>query len=195
MPAQLKTKQFGIIQVLQSSPIQQTSNWSGTFFVVSYSKPALELHWSSKKYGYLELLYSLLACCHLVKRFQWRFGVSWIENKSYIWTHSLYNWYLEDKYRIENISDTHHMINEFPIFTSFSTNQNMSPLFWLKQTKTQYLVRDIKPPILFSPIFPLIFISFISWKRKQTFHWSETCFGPSLFPFWMAKTEKNSWNK
>ena len=41
MPAQLKTKQFGIIQVLQSSPIQQTSNWSGTFFVVSYSKPAL----------------------------------------------------------------------------------------------------------------------------------------------------------
>ena len=27
--------------VLQRSPIPQTSNWSGTFFVVSYSKPAL----------------------------------------------------------------------------------------------------------------------------------------------------------
>ena len=28
---------FGIIQVLQSSPILQTSNWSGTFFAVSYN--------------------------------------------------------------------------------------------------------------------------------------------------------------
>ena len=35
--------QFGIIQVLQRSPIPQTSNWSGTFFAVSYSKPALEI--------------------------------------------------------------------------------------------------------------------------------------------------------
>ena len=33
--------QFGIIQLLQSSPIVQTSNWSGTFFAISYSKPAL----------------------------------------------------------------------------------------------------------------------------------------------------------
>ena len=33
--------QFGIIQVLQRSPILQTSNWPGTFFAVSYSKPAL----------------------------------------------------------------------------------------------------------------------------------------------------------
>ena len=33
--------QFGIIQVLQISLILQTSNWSGTFFAVSYSKPAL----------------------------------------------------------------------------------------------------------------------------------------------------------
>ena len=33
--------QFGIIQVLQRSPIPQTSNWPGTFFAVSYSKPAL----------------------------------------------------------------------------------------------------------------------------------------------------------
>ena len=33
--------QFGIIQDLQRSPIPQTSNWSGTFFAVSYSKLAL----------------------------------------------------------------------------------------------------------------------------------------------------------
>ena len=33
---------FGIIQVLQRSPILQTSNWSGTFIAVSYSKPALK---------------------------------------------------------------------------------------------------------------------------------------------------------
>ena len=33
--------QFGIIQVLQRSPILQTLNWSGTFFAVSYNKPAL----------------------------------------------------------------------------------------------------------------------------------------------------------
>ena len=33
--------QFGIIKVLQRSPIPQISNWSGTFFAVSYSKPAL----------------------------------------------------------------------------------------------------------------------------------------------------------
>ena len=33
--------QFGIMQVLQRSPIAQTSNWSGTFFAFSYSKPAL----------------------------------------------------------------------------------------------------------------------------------------------------------
>ena len=37
----IQYNQFGIIQVLQRSPILQTSNWSGTFFVVSYSKPAL----------------------------------------------------------------------------------------------------------------------------------------------------------
>ena len=41
--------QFGIIQVLQRSPILQTSNWSGTFFAVSYSKPALALNRSSLK--------------------------------------------------------------------------------------------------------------------------------------------------
>ena len=33
--------QFGINQVLQRSPIPQISIWSGTFFAVSYSKPAL----------------------------------------------------------------------------------------------------------------------------------------------------------
>ena len=33
--------QFGIIQVLQRSPLLQTSNWPGTVFAVSYSKPAL----------------------------------------------------------------------------------------------------------------------------------------------------------
>ena len=33
--------QFYTIQNLQRSPISQTSNWSGTFFAVSYSKPAL----------------------------------------------------------------------------------------------------------------------------------------------------------
>ena len=34
--------QFAIIQVLQRSPIWQTSNCSGTFFAVSYSKLALD---------------------------------------------------------------------------------------------------------------------------------------------------------
>ena len=34
--------QFGIIQILHISPIPQTSNWSSTFFAVSYSKPALD---------------------------------------------------------------------------------------------------------------------------------------------------------
>ena len=34
--------QFYIIQNLQRSAIPQTSNWSGTFFAVSYSKAALE---------------------------------------------------------------------------------------------------------------------------------------------------------
>ena len=33
--------QFGIIQILQSSPIPQTSIWLGNFFAVSYSKQAL----------------------------------------------------------------------------------------------------------------------------------------------------------
>ena len=33
--------QFHTIQNLQRSPIPQTSNWSGTLFAVSYSKPAL----------------------------------------------------------------------------------------------------------------------------------------------------------
>ena len=33
--------QFGIIHILQRSLNPQTSNWSGTFFAVSYSKPAL----------------------------------------------------------------------------------------------------------------------------------------------------------
>ena len=36
--------QFYTIQNLQRSPIPQTSNWSGTFFAVSYSKPALADH-------------------------------------------------------------------------------------------------------------------------------------------------------
>ena len=33
--------QFFTVKNLQRSPIQQASNWPGTFFVVSYSKPAL----------------------------------------------------------------------------------------------------------------------------------------------------------
>ena len=33
--------QFHTVQNLQKFPILQTSNWSGTFFAVSYSKPAL----------------------------------------------------------------------------------------------------------------------------------------------------------
>ena len=33
--------QFYTMQNLQRYPIPQTSNWSGTFFAVSYSKPAL----------------------------------------------------------------------------------------------------------------------------------------------------------
>ena len=32
------------IHVLQSSPIPQTSNWSGTFFAVSYSNSALRTY-------------------------------------------------------------------------------------------------------------------------------------------------------
>ena len=36
--------QFEIIQVLQRSPIPQTSNWSGPFFAVSYSKPTLKAY-------------------------------------------------------------------------------------------------------------------------------------------------------
>ena len=75
------------------------------YFAVSYSKPALELSRLvfRTKFGFLELFYSLLACCHLVKRFQWSFGMSWIENKSYIWTHPLYNRYLKvkDKYNTQ----------------------------------------------------------------------------------------------
>ena len=35
--------QFYTIQNLQRSPIPQTSNWSGTFFAVSYNKPALAI--------------------------------------------------------------------------------------------------------------------------------------------------------
>ena len=35
--------QFHTVQNLQTSPIPQTSNWSGTFLAVSYSKLALEL--------------------------------------------------------------------------------------------------------------------------------------------------------
>ena len=47
--------QFGIIQVLQRSPIPQISYWSGTFFAASYSKPALKFglvlfHLRKKKY-------------------------------------------------------------------------------------------------------------------------------------------------
>jgi hypothetical protein len=42
-----RVNQFGIIQVLQSSHIPQTSNWSGTFFDVSYSKPALRAYCSN----------------------------------------------------------------------------------------------------------------------------------------------------
>ena len=33
--------QFHTSQNLQRSPIPQTSNWQGTFFAVSYSKPSL----------------------------------------------------------------------------------------------------------------------------------------------------------
>ena len=35
-------EQFGIIQNLQISPIPKTSNWSWTFFAVSYNKPTLK---------------------------------------------------------------------------------------------------------------------------------------------------------
>ena len=43
LDGQGNNSQFEIIQVLQRSTILQTSNWSGTFFAVSNSKPALEL--------------------------------------------------------------------------------------------------------------------------------------------------------
>ena len=39
--------QFGIIQNLQTLTIPQTSFMVGTFFAISYSKPALGLHWAS----------------------------------------------------------------------------------------------------------------------------------------------------
>ena len=38
--------QFHTIYNLPRSPIPQTSNWSGTIFAVSYSKPALVARWS-----------------------------------------------------------------------------------------------------------------------------------------------------
>ena len=46
--------QFGIIQNLQTSPILQASFLVGTFFAVSYSKPALVITWGRKwMYGAL----------------------------------------------------------------------------------------------------------------------------------------------
>ena len=42
-----------------------------------------------------------------------------------------------------------------------------------------YLVRDIKPSnnqFCFPHFFPRIFVSFSSWKRKETFYWSKTVF-------------------
>ena len=60
----------------------------------------------------------------------------------------------------------------------------------------------IKQPIFFSQFFPWIFLSFSSWKRKQTFYWSKTgfflSFGliKSMYVFFStAQTEKNSWKK
>ena len=50
---------FGIIQVLQTPPIPQTSNWSGTFFAVSYSKPALDFNRLVKE-NLMELPFFLL---------------------------------------------------------------------------------------------------------------------------------------
>ena len=45
--------QFGIIQVLQKSLIPQTNSWSGTFFAISYSKPALDLDILPKDWDFI----------------------------------------------------------------------------------------------------------------------------------------------
>ena len=49
--------QFGIIQVLQRSPILQTSNWSGTFFAVPFNKPALDRCLAYNEHTRRKLLY------------------------------------------------------------------------------------------------------------------------------------------
>ena len=48
---------FEIIQVLQRSPILQTSNWSGTFFAVPFNKPALDRCLAYNEHTRRKLLY------------------------------------------------------------------------------------------------------------------------------------------
>ena len=58
-----------------------------------------------------------------------------------------------------------------------------------------------KQPILFPPIFSMIFPQFEQLKKKTNFYLvqnlEKTCFGPtkSFFSFSTAKTEKKSWKK
>ena len=56
--------QFYTIQNLQRYPISQTNNWPGTFFAVSYSKPALE---SFSSTSVLQLMYLFMFSKNLRK--------------------------------------------------------------------------------------------------------------------------------
>ena len=68
---------------------------------------------------------------------------------------------------------------------------DISFIIWVFYYGYFYLVRDIKPPILFSPIFSTNFSQFEQLKRKQTFHWSNT---EKENLFWTNKNCKN-WEK
>ena len=81
---------------------------------------------------------------------------------------------------------------QFDLLTCFSL-KNLAKLVsfsWHQTTKA-------KPRILFSHLFPPIFLSLRSWKRKQTFRWSKTekkppGFGPikSFFFFNCSRENK-----
>ena len=81
------------------------------------------------------------------------------------------------------------IFHEFPILYSVAHSGKLK--------RKQYLIRDIKQPILFSPIFEQIFLSLSSWKRNFSLVQNidkpvlDQCL-KSLFSFSTAKTEKNS---
>ena len=66
--------QFYTIQNLQRSPIPQTSNWSGTFFAVSYSKSALESYSHTCNTNFI----SLFCCEHRNFTSAWHTYEIWI---------------------------------------------------------------------------------------------------------------------